>query len=276
MKRFIRPIYFLAILLILDFLLRQGIVAYFIPFKLPAFLTAFVLFTIFAILSLVITKWFTKKENTSLSGLGITFSLKNKRDFLYGFLIGVLLWASVSISQSWLTGFSWRLETEINFLNIFLGLIFIFIADLGTEVFTRGYALTSFKNQWGGFTAITFMVFFVGLKSYTPNVNGELLFYLMLIPALHTVFFSIIYLKTKRLGGALGVHTGANFVTISLFDLRPEQSNQLIPEGIFRSNIDFYTVSITILQLPYVVMAILLSMAVYYWWKRTQARPFMK
>ena len=110
------------------------------------------------------------------------------------------------------------------------------------------------------------MVFIVGLKSISFDLPGELLFYSILIPALHTVFFSIIYFKTKRLGGALGVHTGANLVTISIFDLRIEQPSQAIPSGIFQSDADLETLSLTALQLPYVLMAIAFSIAVYFWW----------
>ena len=35
------------------------------------------------------------------------------------------------------------------------------------------------------------------------------------------------------MGAALGIHTGANFVTISIFDLRTEQVDQAIPSGFF-------------------------------------------
>ncbi len=61
-------------------------------------------------------------------------------------------------------GFSWILKPNIRFFNIFYGLVFIFMADLGTELFTRGYPLTKLKDQFGGITAITIMVFFVGVN----------------------------------------------------------------------------------------------------------------
>ena len=110
------------------------------------------------------------------------------------------------------------------------------------------------------------MVLFVGMKSFSFDMEGELLFYAMMIPALHTIFFSIIYFKTKRLGASLGIHTGANFITISIFDLRIEQPGQAIPSGIFQPSVELETLSLTALQLPWVVMALFFSVAVYIWW----------
>jgi membrane protease YdiL (CAAX protease family) len=204
----------------------------------------------------------------TLKDLGISLDSKNRFEFLHGFLIGSVLWAIVSIVQSYTAEFSWELRPNISLFNILYGLIFIFIADLGTELFTRGYPLKRLEDSFGANTAIIIMVFFVGFQSYSFESQGELLIYSILIPALHTIFFSIIYFKTKRLGAALGVHTGANFVTISVFDLRIEQPMQAIPSGIFQSNVDLETLSLTALQLPWVFMALLFSVITYFWWNK--------
>ena len=268
MKPFSKAILFLVLLTALDFLLRKGFVAFFIPFAIPQRYAILILFTLFAVFSWLVTEWFCKRDGIGLSNLGISFSSTNRLEFLYGFLVGVGLWAIVSVVQAVSAGFSWVLRPDVNLFNIFYGLVFIFIADLGTELYTRGYPLTRFKDSFGAVSAIVIMVFFVGLKSFSFQVEGELLLYTMLIPALHTIFFSIIYFKTQRLGAAVGLHTGANFVTISIFDLRIEQPGQAIPAGIFQSNIDPNTLSLTALQLPWVITALLLSVAVYLWWKK--------
>ena len=267
MKPYLKAIIFLVLLTILDFLFRKGLIAFLLPINLPKNFIALILFLFFASFSVIVTKWFCKTDNITLSDLGISFSGKNRIDFFYGFLIGLILWTLVSILQSLTAGFSWQLRPDANFLNILYGLIFIFIADLGTELYTRGYPLIKFKDSFGSNTAIIVMVLFVGFKSYSFDVNGELLFYTMLIPALHTIFFSIIYFKTKRLGGALGVHTGANLVTISIFDLRVGQEGQLIPQGILQPNKDLEILSLTALQLPYIIFAVAFSIVVYFWWK---------
>lgn len=266
MRPFLKAFLFLIILWIIDFLFRKGLVANFFPFQLPHNLTILFLFSLFAFFSLLITKWFCKKDKMTLKDLGISLDSKNRFEFLYGFLIGFVLWAIVSIVQSYTAEFSWELRPNISLFNILYGLIFIFIADLGTELFTRGYPLKRLEDSFGANAAIIIMVFFVGFKSYSFESQGELLMYSILIPALHTIFFSIIYFKTKRLGAALGVHTGANFVTISVFDLRIEQPMQAIPSGIFQSNIDLETLSLTALQLPWVFMALIFSVATYFWW----------
>ena len=266
MKPFLKAILFLVILWIFDILLRKGLVANFIPFQLPHNFTMLFLFSLFAFSSWLITKWFCKKDKMTLYDIGISLDRKNRFEFLYGFLIGIFLWAIVSIVQSYTAGFSWELRANISLFNILYGLIFIFIADLGTELFTRGYPLKRLEDSVGANAAILVMVFFVGLKSYSFDAVGELLIYSILIPALHTIFFSIIYFKTKRLGAALGIHTGANFITISVFDLRIEQPMQAIPVGIFQSNVDLETLSLTALQLPWVFMALLFSVVTYFWW----------
>lgn len=266
MKPFLKAIFFLAILTLLDFVFRKGLGAFFLPFKLPGNYTILFLFTLFAISGLLLTKWFCKTDKISLKDLGISLDSKNRLEFLYGFLVGVVLWAIVSMMQSYIAGFSWELRSNISLYNILYGLLFIFIADLGTELFTRGYPIQRLKDSFGANVSIIIMVFIVGLKSYSFEVEGELLFYSMLIPALHTIFFSILYFKTKRLGAALGVHTGANFITISIFDLRIEQAGQAIPSGIFQSNVGLETLSLSAIQLPWIFMALLFSLVVYFWW----------
>lgn len=272
MKPFLKAILFIVLLTILDFLLRKGLVAFFIPFNLPDNFTILFLFTLFTISSWLLTKWFCKTDKITPDDIGISFDSKNRFEFLYGFLIGFLLWAIVSLIQPFTAGFSWELRPNISLFNILYGLIFIFIADLGTELFTRGYPLRRLKDSFGAKLAIIIMVFIVGLKSYSFEAEGKLLFYIIMIPALHTIFFSIIYFKTKRLGAALGIHTGANFVTISIFDLRIEQASQAIPSGIFQSNVDLETLSLTALQLPWVFMALTFSIAVYFWWMKNNKR----
>lgn len=265
MKPFLKAILFLAILTALDFLLRKGLVGFYLPFQLPAGLNILLLFTLFAVCSWLATKWFAKSDGESLNDLGISLNPQNRLEFLYGFLVGVGLWAIVSIAQSLTAGFTWEVRPDANLYNLLYGLLFIFIADLGTELFTRGYPLTRLKDSVGEMAAIAIMVFIVGLKSFSTEVEGELLFYSILIPALHTVFFSIIYFKTKRLGAALGVHTGANFVTISIFDLRVEQAGQAIPSGIFQPAAELETLSLTAIQLPWILMVIGFSVLVYVW-----------
>jgi membrane protease YdiL (CAAX protease family) len=170
--------------------------------------------------------------------------------------------------QSFAAGFEWTIRSDINMFNLLFGLVFIFIADLGTELYTRGYPLTRFKDSFGANMAIVIMVLFVSLKSVSLNHQGELLMYIILIPAIHTIFFSIIYFKTKRLGASLGIHTGANFVTNSIFDLRESQDSQVIPSGIFESNVPLEELSLSALQMPYVVVALLFSLVCYIWWKK--------
>lgn len=272
MKPYLKALVFLAILTILDFLLRKGFLAFFLPFKLPGNLTILLLYTLFALFSWQITKWFCARDKMSMNELGISFNAKNRFEFLYGFLIGFVLWAIVSITQAYTAGFSWELRPHISLYNILNGLLFIFIADLGTELFTRGYPLTRLEDSFGAKIAIVIMVFFVGLKSYSFEAGGELLFYVIMIPVLHTIFFSIIYFKTRRLGAAVGVHTGANFVTISIFDLRQEQAGQAIPSGIFQADVGLETLSLTAVQMPWIIIALLFSVVTYIWWMKSDNR----
>lgn len=272
MKPFLKAIFFLALLTILDLLFRKGYIGFILPFQLPQNFTVLLLFTVFAACSWIATRWFCKRDEIGISDLGISFSARNRGEFFCGFLVGAGLWAIVSLIQSISAGFSWIIRPDFSLYNILYGLVFIFIADLGTELYTRGYPLTRFKDSFGANTAIIIMVFFVGLKSFSVGVEGELLLYTILIPALHTVFFSIIYFKTKGLGAALGIHTGANFVTISIFDLRMDQVKQAIPSGVFQPNVDLETLSLTALQLPWVFMAIIFSITVFFWWMKNNKR----
>ena len=133
----------------MDILLRQGYAAFLIPVKLPQQVFTFGCYALFALLALFITFLFSRMDKTSLPELGIVTDKKNRIDFFYGFLIGVFLWTLVSLFQSLWAGFDWQLVTEIDFTALLYILVFIFIADLGTELFTRGYPLAGLKtNQW--------------------------------------------------------------------------------------------------------------------------------
>ena len=268
MKPFLKATIFLIVLTVLEYLLRKGFIGYLIPLPLTRGISLPLFFTLFALAAWFITRWFCKKDNMGMRDLGISFDSRNRFDFFVGFLVGIAIWAVVSLTQALSAGFSWEFRPDISIYNMLYGALFIFIADLGTELYTRGYPLTRFRDSFGAFYAILIMTVFVGLKSFSFNVSGELLLYTILIPALHTIFFSIIYFKTKRLGAAVGLHTGANFITISIFDLRVEQANQAIPAGMFQPNVDLETLSLTSLQLPWVIAAVLFSIIVYFWWRR--------
>lgn len=268
MRPSIKAIAFLLLLTILDFLLRQGFIFQFLPIPLPQQLTMLVVYGLFAAAGWFITKSFCRREAKDLNDLGISFNRQNRRDFYVGFLLGVGIWAIVSFIQAFAAGFSWELRPEISLFNVLYGLIFIFLADLGTELYTRGYPLTRFEDSFGSIWAIIIMTLFVGLKTFLFQPESDLLLYVILIPVLHTLFFSIIYFKTRRLGAAVGVHTGANFITISIFDLRPGQSGQLIPSGIFQPDTSLESLSVNALQLPWVFAAIAFSILVYVWWAK--------
>lgn len=146
MKPYLKATLFLIILTLFDFLFRKGLVGHFIPFQLSSNYVILILFTVFAFLSWLITKWFCRRDNISTHhDLGISLNSKNRNEFFIGFLVGVILWGIVSIIQSVTAGFSWELRPNISVYNIFYGLIFIFIADLGTELYTRGYPLKGLK-----------------------------------------------------------------------------------------------------------------------------------
>ena len=266
MKPYIKALLFLAVVTLLELVFRKGIVP--LPIPLSKEFAVLILFTLFAILTWLITKRFAKSDQITLEDLGITTDANNRRDFILGLFIGIGIWGLVSLIQSFTAGFEWTLRTDISMFNLLFGLVFIFIADLGTELYTRGYPLTRFKDSFGANTAIVIMVLFVSLKIVSFNHQGELLMYIILIPAIHTIFFSIIYFRTKRLGASLGIHTGANFVTNSIFDLRESPDSQVIPSGIFESNVPLEELSLTALQIPYVVVALLFSLLCYIWWKK--------
>jgi len=271
-KPFIKPLLFTALLTLFDFLLRKGFVAHFIPFALPTNLNILLLFTVFAWLSLMVTKLFAKSDQMSLKDLGISLSAKNNLEFSLGFTLGVILWGIVALSQSFFAGFSWVLRPDFAPFSLLHGLLFIFIADLGTELYTRAYPLTKLKHDLGAKIAVITMVVLELFKSITYNIGGDLFFYALIIPILHIVFFSFIYLKTKRLGASLGIHTGANFITISIFDLRVEQPSQAIPAGMFQASTELETLSMHALQLPWVIMAAMFSIATYIWWAKSQIK----
>lgn len=270
MKPFRKAILFLLLLTFLEIFLRKGFIGQLIPISIPPGLGGLLVFTAFAVCAWFITKRFAYSDQMKMGDLGISFSKKNQLEFYMGLIVGVALWGIVALSQSIFAGFSWILRPDFNALTLIHGLFFIFIADLGTELYMRGYPLIKLEEGVGVKAAIGIMVLFELLKGFVFNIGGDLLFYAISIPVLHTIFFSIIYFKTRRLGASLGVHTGANFITISIFDLRIEQSGQVIPAGLFQADTDLENLSIEALQMPWLVMAGVFCFAVFIWWNNTK------
>lgn len=262
---FIKALSFLAILTILDFLFRKGIFFQIIPVPLPQYIVGLVIYGLFALLALFITSKFCQLDSLSLKNIGISLDKSNKREFAYGLLIGTIVWSVVSVSAAFFSGFWWELHLNNVILNITMGLLFVFLADLGTELYVRGYGLTQLKNRFGIVIAIILISLFVGFSSFSANSPTDLMIYAMIIPALHAVFFSIIYFKTGRLGGALGLHTGGNFATISLFDFSGDQSGSLILPGLFHPDSSLEGLSIHAIQLPFIIAALILIAVVYFW-----------
>ncbi len=270
MKPILKGLSFLLVLTLFDFLLRKGFLGHFVPFILPYNLNVLLLFTLFAGSAWLITKRFAKSDGMRLNDLGVSLSKKNRSEFLLGFLVGIFLWGLVSISQSLITGFSWELRPDFNPISLLYGLIFIFIADLGTELYMRAYPLRKIEASYGAKMAVAVLVIFEIIKSLAYSVGGDLFFYALLIPVLHIAFFSFIYFKTKRLGASLGIHTGANFITISIFDIRTAHPNQAIPSGLFQADRDLENFSIHALQMPWVIMAFLFCLVTYFWWTKKE------
>jgi|GEM_PF-2576211 len=270
---FKNAIVFLLLASGLDFLFRKGFLAYLIPSPLPKDLTVMVFFALFAAAVWWLSRGFAKRDQMQVQDLGIDFKKQNRRDFFLAFVLGIMLWALVALSQAYFAGFTWTLREGFQITSLVHGLLFIFIADLGTELYMRPYPLSQLENGWGGKIAIGILLLFELIKSLAYNVGEELFLYAVIIPVLHVGFFSIIYLKTKRIGAPLGLHTGANLVTISIFDLREEQAGQAIPAGMFRTQADLETLSVEALQLPWVIMASLLLGLSYIWWRRSLNTP---
>lgn len=261
-----KAILFLLLLWLFDVLFRAGFIGFLLPIPIQGKIGGLMMYSLFVGVAWGATRFFCRWDQVPFATLGISLGRDNQREFWVGLLVGITFWAIISYIQSWTSGFSWTIQEDVLISNLGFGLLFIFVADLGTELFTRGYPLMRLTKAYGPTSAILLLSLFVGLKSFSPNLTGELLFYTILIPVLHTVFFSIIYLKTGRLGGALGVHTGANFVSICIFDLDGEQAGELIPHGFIQPETAIEELSMNALQIPYVVGAVLFSALVYFWW----------
>ena len=268
MKPLLKATFFLLLLTLLDFLFRKGFVGHFVPFKLPLNLNVLLLYALFALGAWWTTKRFARSDHKTMGDLGISMSKSNRKDFLIGFGVGAALWGIVALSQSFIAGFSWELRPDFNPLTLIHGLIFIFIADLGTELYMRGYPMIKMEEGYGAKLAVFALVAFEVLKSLAYNMGSDLVLYAVLIPALHVFFFGVIYLWTRRLGASVGIHTGANFITISVFDLRIEQPGQAIPAGIFQADAELEALSMHAIQLPWVAMAVLFSIVVYVLWQK--------
>ncbi len=260
-------IVFLLLMAGLSWLMRTGGVLMFLP-ALPQPYTLYALYGLFAVAALLITAWFCKRDGLSLRQLGIGVDRNNRRDFVWGLLIAIALWGAMALVMTVTAGIRWQWHPEFLFPNLIIGLVFIFVADLGTEVAYRGYGLTRLSQGIGPWPAILCIAVFVGLQAYSPGRQESMQVYAMLIPALHAVFFALLYLYTGRLGASVGLHTGGNLASISLFDFDGNVPGQLIPAGVFQPGETVMTNSAHAIQLPFVITALLIILALVLLWRR--------
>ena len=163
MKSYLKASFFLVIVYILDLILRKGMIP--IPLPFPSHLSYLILYALFAILVWFITKRFARSDGQSLSDLGVDFRWKNRRDFLWGLAIGIIFWGAISLIQAWIADTKWIVRPGVSLFSVIYGFVFIFLADLGTELYFRAYPLTKFKENYGSGLAILIMTIFVGAIS---------------------------------------------------------------------------------------------------------------
>lgn len=156
-------------------------------------------------------------QKTNLNALGYTPTLTRGYETGIGFLVLALVNFSFLIDETWITGATWKWNTEISMGQIFKALKYHFISALTEDLVFRGAVLYILIARIGVQKAIWISAILFGVYhwfSYGLIESGQLL--PMAIVLLMTGFmgyaWAYTFHKTKSIAMGLGMHWGWNMM----------------------------------------------------------------
>lgn len=200
--------YTLAILLFVcalatSVIINKGIIKEYFPYTAVIFLT-------------IATWYLYKRENKSLSNIGLNFKFKNIVLIPFGILIGEGVFLLAKYFRAIYLGETFNISTEINYKNILYALYAILPTVAVEEFLFRGYLFKkTIELSSVVKTNIIFSLLFMLIHVLDEDVlssPGMIMMLVISIPVGHLMYATAV-LKSKSLFFPIGIHLGNNWAT---------------------------------------------------------------
>lgn len=184
------------------------------------FISILILSFIFTIVLILIWVKFFQKRNLSRIGLD---NRKLLRNYLQGFLLGVLIFSSIIFLLKLTYCITWTKNFNLSTLIVIISIIPAWIIQSASEeILFRGFLMHSIIEKsnvfWGLLISATFFSF---VHLGNPNVTFTAIINIFIIG----IFFGLYTLKSKNLWGAAGFHCAWNWTQGNIFGLEVSGSN---------------------------------------------------
>ena len=164
-------------------------------------------------------------QRTGLDALGIIPNSKRTKQFLIGFVIMIFI-SSLNISlESLILKIDWKLNSNINYKEIFNAVIYHFKSALTEDLVFRGAILYILIQRIGAKKAILLSALCFGIYhvfSYGITEGGIILItYVIVITGFVGYVWAYTFHKTKSILMALGFHIATNLINTFFFESNP-------------------------------------------------------
>ncbi|MFY0629941.1 MAG: CPBP family intramembrane metalloprotease [Flavobacteriaceae bacterium] len=179
------------------------------------------------LLVIIIVSWVLLRfiQRTNLDALGIVPNGKRAKQFLIGFLVMIFISLSTIGIESLVLKIDWKLNSSINYKEIFNAVIYHFKSALTEDLVFRGAILYILIQRIGAKKAMLLSALCFGIYhvfSYGITEGGIILItYVIVITGFVGYVWAYTFHKTRSILMALGIHIATNLINTFFFESNP-------------------------------------------------------
>ena len=161
-------------------------------------------------------------EGASMGALGLALDSRRLREFACGVAITAILFTAAALARAAWIGAPWQFQGRAGILGALAGLPVAFLLMAGEELVFRGYGFRQLIAATGArmavvMSAIAFGVYHLAQTGF--GMWGIGAFWVVALPALGGLVFSLAFIRTGGMAMPLGLHLGGNWIQASVLRL---------------------------------------------------------
>ena len=166
-----------------------------------------------------IALWF---DGASMGALGLALDSRRLREFACGVAITAILFTAAALARAAWIGAPWQFQGRAGILGALAGLPVAFLLMAGEELVFRGYGFRQLIAATGArmavvMSAVAFGVYHLAQTGF--GMWGIGAFWVVALPALGGLVFSLAFIRTGGMAMPLGLHLGGNWIQASVLRL---------------------------------------------------------
>ncbi len=161
-------------------------------------------------------------EGQPMAALGLAFDSRRVREFACGFAITSVLFAAAALGRAAWIGAAWQFDGRASIVGALGGLPAAFLLMAGEEFVFRGYGFRQLIAAVGTRTALFISAVAFGVYHLAQTGFGMWgigAFWVVALPALGGLVFSLAFIRTGGMAMPLGLHLGGNWIQASVLRL---------------------------------------------------------